>query len=281
MNIVVFSSGSEGNCTLLRANNLNILIDAGISKRQIDLNLSNYNLSINDVNALFITHEHIDHIKGLAMLLKVDGLHIYLSKGAFNAIYAIYKNSSKVKQCELLEKKYRAGEIHLISRIKDSILYPDVALDDVLVNILPTFHDAAESIGFVFHEGEKKLVYITDTGYVHQSLYPFINNAEAYILESNHDPEILMHSSRPYPLKMRILSEHGHMSNEDSMVTLCNVIGPKTKLVMHAHISQECNLSRVLELTRGKVFKDYGIPTDNIEFVILRPSASGEFIVWK
>ena len=277
MNIVVFSSGSEGNCTLVRANNSNILIDAGISKRQIDLNLERYELNASNIDALLITHEHVDHIKGLAMLLKLDGLHIYLSRGTFNAIYAIYKNGNKPKQCELMEKKYRAREIHLINRIKDSILYPSIQINDVLVNVLPTFHDAAESIGFVINEGERKLVYITDTGYVHQSLYPFINNAEAYILESNHDPEILMHSARPYPLKMRILSEHGHMSNEDSMVTLCNVIGAKTRLIMHAHISQECNLTRIIELTRDKVFKDYGIPTDNIEFVILRPSPSGEY----
>ena len=277
MNIVVFTSGSEGNCTLVRSNETNILIDAGISKKQIDLNLCNSGITINDIDGLLITHEHVDHIKGLAMLLKVEGLNIYLSRGTFNAIYAIYKNSNKLKQCDLMKKKYRAGEIHLIDRIKGSILYPDIQLKTALVNVLPTFHDAAESIGFVIHEGEKKLVYITDTGYVHQSLYPFINNAEAYIMESNHDPEILMHSARPYPLKMRILSEHGHMSNEDSMVTLCNVVGPKTRLIMHAHISQECNLSRIIELTRDKVFKDYGIPTDNIQFIILRPSPSGEY----
>ena len=279
MNIIVFSSGSEGNCTLVKTEDSNILIDAGISFRQIKLNLENSGVDINDVDGLLITHEHIDHIKGLAMLLKVEGLNIYLTRGTFNAIYSIYKSSGKDKQCELLEARYKTGKIHLIDRIKDSILYPEINVNNTLIDVLPTFHDAAESIGFVIHEGEKKLVYITDTGYVHQSLYPFINNADIYVMESNHDPEILMHSSRPYPLKIRILSDHGHMSNEDSMVTLANVIGPRTKLIMHAHISSECNLSRIIELTREKVFKDYGLATDNIKFICLAPRPSGEFSV--
>ena len=279
MNIVVFSSGSEGNCTLVKAQGSNILIDAGISRKQIELNLEKSGVKIDEIDGLLITHEHIDHIKGLAMLLKLEGLNIYLSRGTFNAIYSIYKTSGKDKQCGLLEEKYKGGKIHLIDRIKDSILYPEIKVKDTLIDVLPTFHDAAESIGFVVHEDEKKLVYITDTGYVHQSLYPFINNADIYVLESNHDPEILMHSSRPYPLKIRILSDHGHMSNEDSMVTLANVIGPRTKLIMHAHISQECNLTRIIELTREKVFRDYGLATDNIKFVILAPRPSGEFSV--
>ena len=279
MDIVVFSSGSDGNVTLVKAAGVNILIDAGISKKQIEENLNKSDLSLADVHALLITHEHIDHIRALPMLLKECHIKIFLTRGTYNAIYSMYKNKDKVKLCELLEKRVNENTIIIIDRINNSIMYPNINFKTTRIDIIPTFHDAAESIGFVIYEQEKRLVYITDTGYVHQSLYPYINDADIYVLESNHDPEILMHSSRPYPLKMRILSDHGHLSNEDSMLTLCNVIGPRTKLIMHAHISSECNLSRIVELTRDKIFKSYGIATDNIKFVILQPFRSGEFSV--
>ena len=86
-----------------------------------------------------------------------------------------------------------------------------------------------------------------------------------------------MHSARPYPLKIRILSDHGHLSNVDSMVTLAHIMGPDTKLVMHAHISQECNLSQIVEFTRIKVLEEYGIITEGVNFVILAPRPSLEY----
>ena len=144
---------------------------------------------------------------------------------------------------------------------------------------MPMFHDAYETIGFVFTAELKRFVYITDTGYVHNNLYNVISNADAYLLEANHDPEILLASDRPYNLKMRILSDYGHMSNLDSMLTLVNVMGSNTKLVLHAHVSQECNLSQIIELERQKVFKEYDINTDNIEFAILYPRRSKEYII--
>ena len=161
--------------------------------------------------------------------------------------------------------------------IEKSILYPDVFVNDVFVKIIPTFHDALESIGFVFENEKKRIVYITDTGYVHHNVFEYISNAECYVLESNHDPELLRHSSRPYSTIVRILSDHGHLSNEDSAVVLASVMGDKTKLVMHAHISQECNLTQVLTATRDKVLSDYGLDVSGVNFVILSPLPSKEY----
>ena len=92
---------------------------------------------------------------------------------------------------------------------------------------------------------------------------------------------MLLHSSRPYQLKLRILSDHGHLSNEDSMVTLANIMGEKTKLVMHAHVSEECNLSPIIEMTRKRVLEGYGINRDDITYVILSRRPSGEYNIWK
>jgi phosphoribosyl 1,2-cyclic phosphodiesterase len=118
---------------------------------------------------------------------------------------------------------------------------------------------------------------MTDTGYVHVQLKEYMENCECYVLESNHDPDMLMASSRPYQLKLRILSDHGHLSNEDSMVALANLMGEKTKLVMHAHVSEECNLSPIIEMTRKKIFDSYNINRDDITYVILSRRPSGEY----
>ncbi len=277
MKLSVFSSGSEGNCSLLQTKEVNILIDAGISKKQIQENLLRYNLELSNINSLLITHEHIDHIKALPMLLKECKLNIYMSCGTYNAIINEYQRKGKDKLCYLMANKLRDNTLHVISRIDNSIFYPDFKINDLDIQVLPAFHDASECIGFSFKNEGKKLVYMTDTGYVHQALYDEISNAEAYLLESNHDPEILMASSRPYSLKIRILSDHGHMSNEHSMITLANVMGNKTKLVLHAHISQECNLTEILEHTRERVFDEYGLDTSGISFHILNPYFSGDY----
>lgn len=274
--ISVFSSGSSGNCTLVQTNNLNILVDAGISKKAIEENLLEHSLTLNDIQMLLITHEHTDHIKAFNSILKYDNIVIYLTYGTFN--YILEDNKKKnLKLYELMKDRLSKNSIIILNRLENSILYKDILNLDLVINVLPTFHDASESVGFVISDGDSKLVYITDTGYVHQGLYEYISNADAYILESNHDPAILMHSNRPYPLKMRILSNHGHLSNEDSMVTLAHVMGNKTKLVMHAHISQECNLTQIVEMTRIKVLDEYGIDTSNVKFVITSPFPSEEF----
>lgn len=281
MKIKVFSSGSDGNSTVVVANNKNILIDLGITRKQIVENLETIGLDICDLDAILITHEHTDHIKALPTMLKEIGVPIYISRGTLSSIYDVYKASGKTKLVELIDKRYNEGSLIILPHEDNSFLYKSFNIGGVNIDVLPAFHDASEPIGFVIHEEEKKLVYLTDTGYVHETIWPVISNAEAYILESNHDPEILMASARPYNLKIRILSDHGHLSNEDSMVVLANVIGPSTKLVMHAHISQECNLTQIVELTRKKVFDSFGIDYSNIEFVILHPYPSKEYNVWK
>lgn len=276
MRIKVFSSGSDGNSTIVVANNKKILIDLGITYKQISNNLSSINLDIHELDAILITHEHTDHIKALPMMLKECNIPIYLSRGTLNSIYESYKALEKTKLIELIDKRYNEGSIVIINRKKDTFFYDSFNVGSVIIDVLPAFHDAAETIGFVIHENDKKLTYITDTGYVHESLWPIINDSDAYILESNHDPEIVMASNRPYSLKKRILSDYGHMSNEESMVTLANLIGVSTKLVMHAHVSQECNLTQLIEITRKKVFDSYGIDYSNIEFEILHPYPSKE-----
>ena len=277
MEICVFSSGSCGNTTLVQTKNLNILIDAGITKKAIDENLINHNLTLNDINYVLITHEHTDHIRAFLSLLKYDNIKIMMSIGTYNEILKIYK--SKEKYYDLIRCKKDSGSIILLDREQDYIHYVPIKILDLTITPIPAYHDAAECVGYVIEDDENKLVSLTDTGYVHNKIFDLISDASCYILESNHDPQILMNSDRPYYLKQRILSDHGHLSNQDSMITLAKIMGPNTKLVMHAHVSQECNLTKIIELTRKNIFNEYGIVTDDIKFVVLGETPSEDFSI--
>ncbi|MDE7161965.1 MAG: MBL fold metallo-hydrolase [Anaeroplasmataceae bacterium] len=267
MQIEVLASGSTGNCTYLETKDHIFLIDAGISKKSIDVELEKLNKSFSDIEYLLITHEHEDHIRGLCTILKRTNVTCFMSKGTFQAI--LHGKNEPLKS--IIQEKSASGYIILLNRLENSILYESILLGETEICVLPTFHDAAESIGFRIKDSEQTLVYITDTGYVHHSLFEIISNADCYVLEFNHDPYILMSSDRTYSLKMRILSDHGHLSNEDAAITLAHVMGTKTRFVFYAHISQECNLTEIIELTRKKVMDDLGIDTSHIEFVVTSP----------
>lgn len=270
LRVKVLASGSTGNCTYVETDDHKILIDAGISKKCIEEELNKMGVLFSDVDTLLITHEHIDHIKGLSAVIKSNKITTYMTGGTYNEILK-GKNQS-LNKC--LEQKLNDGYIILLNRIEKSIQYPMIFLDSTEIYVLPTFHDAAESIGFKITCLDKSLVYMTDTGYIHHVLFPVVSNADCYILECNHDPNILMCSNRPYNLKMRILSDHGHLSNEDAMVVLAHIMGVNTRFVFYAHISLECNLVEIIELTRKKVFGEYGIDDSDITFIPTSPIAT-------
>ena len=270
MRVKVLASGSTGNCTYVETGDHKILIDVGISKKSIDLALAEVGVSFGEIDTLLITHEHDDHIKSLGAVLRKSEITCFMSTGTYEAI--LKGKNETLKQ--LLPSKLEAGYIILLNRLEKSINYPDILLDNTVINVLPTFHDSVEPIGFkIINEG-KSVVYITDTGYVHTSLYEKICNSECYVLEFNHDPHVLMASSRPLHLKRRILSEHGHLSNEDAFITLSKVMGERTKLVFYAHISQECNLVEIIELTRKKVMNSLGVNDEAICYVPTSISAT-------
>ncbi len=267
MRIEVLASGSTGNCTYVETEDHKILIDSGISKRTIDAELEKLNVSFDQIDTILITHEHDDHIRSLCTVLKKGKLLCYMTNGTYQAILNGKNESLK----PVIQEKFANGSLILLNRLVNSILYEPLLLNKTEITILPTFHDALESVGFKIKDSHQTLVYITDTGYVHQALYETISNADCYVLEFNHDPYILMSSDRAYSLKKRILSDHGHLSNEDAAVTLAHVLGEKTKLVFYAHISQECNLAEIIELTRKKVMDDLGMDTSRIEFIVTSP----------
>lgn len=252
MKIVVLASGSNGNSTYVETSSNKILIDDGISFKMLLTRAKEMNIDISNIDSVFLTHEHIDHISGLRMLAKNVKPICYLTQGTFDGM----NKETKDVIVNIKHQFVKHGDVIYLGCAK--------------ITILQTHHDGKEPVGFVIEEGTKKLVYITDTGYVDQAYYPLISNANMYVMESNYDVELLWSSNRPFELKKRIDGDHGHMSNEASAVLLSNIIGANTKEVVLAHISDDCNYydqPNLIIKSHQKVYKDYGLATDNIHFI--------------
>ena len=215
MKVKVLSSGSKGNTTYIEFKNTKILIDAGNSCKYIVNKLKEFGINGNDIDAILITHTHSDHIKGLK---------VFVNK--FNPL--VYVTYDMLSDLDYLDNYF----------IIDSSSFN---LKELLIDVIKTSHDAPGSVGYVVHGGNKSIVYITDTGYINNKYFDMLRNNEVYIMESNHDIEMLNNSSYPFKLRQRILSDKGHLSNYDSSRYISSFIGDKTKCVVLAHLSEENN----------------------------------------
>lgn len=226
----LLESGSRGNCCLIKSEQAAIVIDCGGTQRYLKTCFNNLNYQVSDTDALFITHTHSDHVSALNLFKGVD----------------------TYSSCLVKTDNFK---------VIDS--YRSVNINDMQITVLPTSHDSFESCGYLIETGDSRLVYITDTGYVSTKVKGMIKNADYYIFESNHDIEMLMQTTRPMPIKQRILSDCGHLCNEDSAEVLCEVIGNKTREIVLAHISQEANTYQqareVLVSRLNEVKPDYDI----------------------
>ncbi len=216
MKISVLASGSKGNCTYLEYKDTKILIDVGVPLPYLKNKLKEIGIDIKDITAIVVTHTHSDHICGLSSFCKKYDTNVYITELMKEDIGRLISNHIIMDQLE-----------HII--------------DDITLRIIPTSHDTSSSIGFIIKTEDREIVYITDTGYINKKHFKQLINKDMYILESNHDIEMLMNGRYPYHLKQRILSDIGHLSNHDSAMYLSEFIGNKTKCVVLAHLSEENN----------------------------------------
>jgi phosphoribosyl 1,2-cyclic phosphodiesterase len=212
MKFYSLSSGSSGNSTLIEDNNHYILIDVGITYKELTSKLDELQININQIEAVLITHNHIDHVRSIKFF---DDNIRYGIGGYFSLPAKNYLNP-----------------------------YNTYKFNDLEVFVLPASHDI-DTINFVIKNKEETLVYITDTGYIAKKNLEYLVNADYYFFESNHDVKMLMESNRPIFLKKRILSDDGHLSNETASEYLMSLIGDKTKEIMFIHLSDVANTKDV------------------------------------
>jgi len=216
MKIKVIASGSKGNCTLVICGNTKFLIDIGISFLQLKTSLDNMGIDINEITGILISHVHSDHIKGLTQLVKRKKIKVY---------------SSKELLCDLV----KIIPVECIAVIDNKFM-----IKDVNISLIETSHDVT-SYGFIIEYQNKEAVYITDTGYINKKHYEVTSNKDIYVIESNHDEEMLMNGPYPFHLKQRVIGDRGHLSNRYTGKYLTRVIGDNTKFILLAHISENNN----------------------------------------
>ena len=254
MRVCLLSSGSKGNSCLVYTENTKILIDLGTSSQYVCNELDKLGINPRDIDGILITHTHVDHINGIKSFIKKYHTKIYVTD--------VLK--------ELLEKEIGSFDYEIY---QDKI----AIIKDLTINYIKTSHDAKGSIGFIIKEGNKSMVYITDTGYINKRYIEKLSNKNLYILESNHDVYMLKNGPYPYFLQQRVVGDKGHLSNEQAASYLCDFIGEDTKKIVFAHLSENNNTPEKVEETfKNKLkennikFKDYIMgkqnePTEVIE----------------
>lgn len=216
------SSGSSGNCQYIETRKTRVIIDAGFSGKRLEELLSSMEVDPSTIDAILVTHEHIDHTRGVGVLSRRYNIPIYANSGTW---MGMEKGIGKIRE----------GNIKVFTT--ESFF----ELGDLTVYPLGIFHDAQDPVGYIFYYKNKKVSVVTDTGWVNDNMMDKIKGSHLYLIESNHDVKMLKEGSYPWPLKQRILSTRGHLSNDDCGRILGQILGGSGEIVILGHLSKDNN----------------------------------------
>lgn len=240
MRFSILASGSTGNAIYIETDRVRLLVDAGLSGRQLETLLHRIDVRPESLDALLITHEHADHVKGLGVMARRYGLPIYTNEATWQAL------------------PRSVGEI---DERQKHILATGTAMtfSDVEVETFGTSHDAAEPMGFCFYHRQAKLSLMTDLGYVSDKIKEKVRESDVLICEANHDTEMLRMGHYPWNVKRRILSDVGHLSNEDAGDALLDIIDSRSEHVYLAHLSRDNNMIDLARMTVTHILQEGGV----------------------
>lgn len=213
-------SGSSGNSLFVQTDNTKILVDAGESAKKIETALNSININIDEIDAILVTHEHSDHVKGIGTISKKFNIPIYANKETWEAMPAIAEKIQE-KNTFNIEEKFEIGDLKI---------YP-----------FSIPHDAVNPCGFNLFYDNEKISIATDIGHMDKKIVHNLEGSSFILLESNYDPNILSYSKYPYHLKQRIAGPKGHLSNELAGKTISYLLNTGLKSVMLGHLSKESN----------------------------------------
>ena len=238
-------SGSIGNCLLVQTDKTNILIDAGVSQKKINEALSSLNLSLEDIDAILITHEHSDHIQSIGSISKKYNIPVYTNQETLD---------NMPKQKEKIE----------IANQKLFTINNKFKINDLQILPFEIPHDAANPCGFnIFHQS-KKISIATDIGHMNDDLLNKLHKSDFIMLEANYDPEVLKYSPYPYKLKQRIAGQYGHLSNATAGKTIGHLVSSGLNQAMLGHLSKENNFPELAYQTVTEELKNHKITSKDI-----------------
>ena len=238
MQICTLASSSSGNCCLVSNGDTHVLIDAGISMRRITKSLADLGLCPRDLAGILVTHEHSDHISGIKMMVKYHSVPIMVSKGVGSELCKIVPETQQHLKVFEVGKCFQLGSIE--------------------VNSFYTPHDTPESVGYRLCGDNKTISFATDIGCVTREIFDMVSGSDVAVIEANHDVQMLKNGAYPVFLKRRILSDHGHLSNDDSGTLAVRIAEAGTRKIILAHLSRENNTPRIAYDTVSCAFKEAG-----------------------
>lgn len=258
------ASGSSGNCTYIEAGEQRFLVDIGISGKKVVAGLTEIGVDPSSINGILITHEHSDHIKGIGIFSRKYNVPIYTTAKTWdklieeNMIGKVEENNRRVIEKEVY---FKEGEL----------------------SILPygIYHDAIDPVGYIFEYDNKKITLTTDCGMIDERILDHMKGSDGILLEFNHDIRMLEAGSYPFYLKKRILSNVGHLNNEDAARALVDIYHPGLKWAVLGHLSKDNNVPDLALLTAQSALAENNIKVgEDLEvFVAKRDEVSKAFYV--
>ena len=251
-------SGSSGNASFLEAEGRRFLIDAGLTRKRIAALLESIGVPLHTIDAVFLTHEHVDHVAGAGVLARAHHIPVYAAADCFSALPP------------------SVGEIPAACM---RVFEPDREFFCGKVRVFPfsTPHDAAHAVGYSFMAEGRKVTVMTDVGHVDERLLTQLSGSDLVLLEANHDVDMLLAGPYPYPLKQCILSRRGHLCNEDCGRALIALHERGVRNVILGHLSRENNTPELARVTIEAMLESAGILSDMRVSVALRDRPLGMF----
>lgn len=246
MKVNILASGSSGNCIAIRSHDSTILVDAGVARTKIEKRLLDVGIRPDSIKAIFVTHAHSDHIKGLPLANKYK-IPVYAGQDEWKSINSVD---------EELRKSVKARQ--------------NIIIDNWTIENFTTHHDAFDPKGYSILSNNEKASICLDTGHVDSIMLEAMKNSNIYIIEANHEPNMVEVSSYPNSVKARILSHIGHLSNEQTAEALSKLVKGKGEQIYLTHLSSKNNLPALAEMTVKRALAQKGLKAGthyNIEVI--------------
>ena len=221
MKIAVLGNGSAGNCSFIEVGGKNILVDVGYSVKKIEEKLASIDKNISEIDAIFITHDHSDHIKSLGTISRKYDIPLYV-------------HEDSIKEVAHKLGKLNMGNVRFLNDRK-------VFIDNIMIENFDVMHDSAHNLGYSFYYRNEKLSYVTDIGKITNIVKRACVDSDFLAFESNYDVDMLLNGSYHWKLKNRVKSNVGHISNEEATKFLVEIANNRLKKIFLLHLSSENN----------------------------------------